>query len=360
MAKEIPEPVADRIRSSTGSCGYHQDLSGCKEICSGSVIDEGGILVKKLSALFAILLVLCLLFMSAASAGTSVSGTGYPEPAGDKDLLQRLLSVPAFKFYHHQNGIGYGVCPVYTAPSTDAFRTSNGKASVSTNYDLYECGYTGGWLLVRYGTNNGGTNVGYIPPNYVHDKGFKSRMEFPEFDYIPVTANDTIYVTNNPLLRSSYYAVLDPGEVFYILGKYNYHEDWWYIECIVDGQIARGFIDRESSFFTLGDQGYENASSGIGHSAENTASSVAVPGEPALSPLGTPRMGKVTVNPGQRKNVRALPDTNSTLVAFANPGDVYPAYASQIGNTGKTWYYVWIEKESKWGWISEGVSTYSP
>ena len=32
--------------------------------------------------------------------------------------------------------------------------------------------------------------------------------------------------------------------------------DWWYIQCVVDGQVACGFIDTGTSSFTLGGTGY--------------------------------------------------------------------------------------------------------
>lgn len=315
---------------------------------------------KKLSGLLAAVLVFCLLFSSSALAGTSVDAARNPVPEGDDALLQRLQEAPEFKFYHAKEGIGYGTCPVYSAPDINSFRTANGKACVSTNNDMYEAGYVAGWLLVRYGTNNGGTNVGYIPPKYI--QGYKSHMGYPKFEYIPVTAADTIYVTNNPLLPGSYYATLDPEESFYILGKYTYHYDWWYIECTVDGKPARGFIDRESSVFSLGSDASSDSSSGSGNSVTSSSSAGTDLGNPALSPLGTSQNGTVKVNygsNGQRKNVRQRPDPDSALVVAVSPGEVFPVYASQTGTTGKTWYYIFIERVSKWGWISEGVASYS-
>ena len=75
-------------------------------------------------------------------------------------------------------------------------------------------------------------------------------------DYIPATADDTIYFTDNPMSHIGSFAMLEPGETFYILSYYNYYAknglDWWYIECEVDGQAARGFIDRSLSAFHLG------------------------------------------------------------------------------------------------------------
>ena len=48
----------------------------------------------------------------------------------------------------------------------------------------------------------------------------------------------------------------DSLESFHILSRYNYYAkegyDWWYIECYVDGQVARGFIDYYGASFTLG------------------------------------------------------------------------------------------------------------
>lgn len=74
-----------------------------------------------------------------------------------------LYNVIDFRFHHYPNGIGYGSCPVYTAPSTSAYRGANGKASVDTNHDMWVAGFeTGsGWLMVRYDINGGSARVGY-------------------------------------------------------------------------------------------------------------------------------------------------------------------------------------------------------
>ena len=186
--------------------------------------------------MFVLFLLVFTMIAATASAGTSI-GNG-------NNLAEQLRQVPEFKFYHCKQGIGRGVCPVYTAPSEDAFRVSE-KASIATDYDMYEGGYDAGWLMVRYETNKGSVRVGYIPPKYA--KGYKSYWGTRSFAYVPVTAGQTILVTDNPLLPGSGFATLAPGESFHILAKYTYHGDWWYIECDVDGQIARGFIDRESS-----------------------------------------------------------------------------------------------------------------
>ena len=298
---------------------------------------------KHTSLMLLLILLVCSMMAATASAGTSIGG--------DNNLADRLRQVPEFKFYHCENGIGRGVCPVYTAPSADAFRVNNGKASIATDYDMYEGGYDAGWLMVRYETNNGGVRVGYIPPSYAD--GYKSFWGTRSFEYVPVTAEQTITVTDNPMLRGSGFAILSPGEGFHILAKYNYHGDWWYIECTVDGQVARGFIDRESSEFFLGD------GSG-GAPAGDTPTTLSNLGNPSVSPLGTEQIGEVTVNAGGgRKTVRKDADPNSAEVAYVNPGARYACYGSKTGTTGKTWYYIWIEEASRWGWISSASATFS-
>ena len=184
---------------------------------------------KLLCSLLSVILLIA--FASGASAGKSLgSSTNSSSIAGVKDFL----------FSEMKDGIGCGDCPVYTAPSMNAYRANNGKALCSTDSPMFIAGFNAErWLLVRYSTNNGATRVGYIPPSYV--RGFKSTKSI-SFAYVPATAATTLYVTDNPLDNYSAFAELEPGETYYILASYTYHGNWWYIECTVDGQVARGFI----------------------------------------------------------------------------------------------------------------------
>ena len=199
----------------------------------------------------ALVVMMSALLLCPAFAGSSTGRSG--DVSGDSDLVRRLNALSPFKFEKHKNGIGYGSCPVYSAPSTDSYRLSNGRASCQTNAAMDDAGYVSGWLLVRYETNNGGTRVGYIPGKYV--KNYKSSMS-PHFDYIPAVADDTIYVTDDTYSHTNSFGRLEAGEQFYVLSKYNYYAkegfDWWYIECTIDGQTARGFIERDDSSFHLG------------------------------------------------------------------------------------------------------------
>ena len=199
-----------------------------------------------------LILAVGMLGIVSALAGTSTEKKGNTV-SGTDELTKRLNELNPFKFEKHKEGIGYGECPVYTAPSADAYRCAGGKARVSTDAAMDDAGYEAGWLLVRYETSDGGCRVGYIPPRYV--KGFESNM-YPHFDYIPATADDIIYVSDNPMRHDDSFAMLEEGEEFFILSKYDYYRDegfeWWYIECTVDGQVARGFIDCQLADFHLG------------------------------------------------------------------------------------------------------------
>ena len=206
----------------------------------------------------AAVLILNVALISTACAGTSTeNGTYVSVSSIGEDWYAQLNELPPFKFEKHRDGIGFGTCPVYTAPSEDAYRCANGKASCDTNSEMDDAFFVSDWLLVRYKTNNDVYRVGYIPSRYV--KGFKSNM-FPHFGYIPAVADDDIYVTDNPMIHGTSFAMLAEGEEFHILSRYDYHKDkgleWWYIECEVDGQLAYGFIELYSGFHLGSAAGY--------------------------------------------------------------------------------------------------------
>ena len=263
-----------------------------------------------------------------AFAGTSTSNNTIGTTSNANSDLYNVID---FKFHHYEYGIGYGSCPVYTAPSKNAFRCANGKASCDTNADMYIGGFdVTGWLMVRYETNGGGVRVGYIPPEYV--RGFTTSIDRLKFSYIEQTAVNTITVTDNPLMPNSSFATLSRGETYHILGKYTYYGNWWYIECEVDGQVARGFINRDTTAVNTGNGNYSTDL-----------------GNPSYSPLGTKQIGTVTVQ-GDGRIVRQNAGSEYEMVARVGNYEKYPAYASKTGTNGSTWYYIYVD--GVWGWIS--------
>lgn len=254
-----------------------------------------------------------------------------PAQAADSSLL----NVIDFKFRHYENGIGYGNCPVYTAPSKSAYRGADGKASVDTNHDMWVGGFeTGsGWLLVRYDTSYGIARVGYIPPEFI--RGFKTDFDKLKFSYIEQKATDYINITDNPLNSNTSFGTLSPGQTYYILGKYTYYGNWWYIECYINGQVARGFIDRNT---TPVDNGSGKYSTDIG--------------EPEFGPQGQRKIGRVRIQ-GEAKIVRQNAGPKAEMVARVNYPEEYPCYDRKTGDNGNVWYLIWVD--GVWGWISSGV-----
>ncbi len=282
--------------------------------------------MKRLLALFLAAAIALSLVPSALAAKSTESGSVTDE--GDSELFY----VIDFKFFHYEKGIGYGSLPVYSAPSLDAYRCANGKATIDTNAEMFVGGFDKtGWLMVRYETNNGAVRVGYVEPSTV--RGFKTENDTLAFSYIPQVAQGRIELTDDPMMISAPFAVLDPGEPYYILGKYTYYGNWWYIECTVDGKAARGFINRSITPVDKGDGIYTTDL-----------------GVPPKSPLGTNRIGTVTVQ-GDAKMVRQNAGSDYEMVARVGNYEQYAAYATKTGSNSRPWYYIYVD--GVWGWIAD-------
>lgn len=242
--------------------------------------------------------------------------TPMPTPSPDQSVFD-------LTFTYYKNGIGRGSCPIYTAPKENAYRIRNAngrETSCDTNYALYVAGSaSNGWLLIQYETNNGNMRVGYIPSENL--RGFKSNIL--SFDRICQNADKQIPVTDNPANKNSSFAKLAKGDTFYILGEYSAKDDWWYIECAVNGKTARGFILKEMH---------------------------------AINPDPDPdvpiTIDTITVD-GYGRIVRKDAGTEYEEVIKVNDGETYSYYDSKPASNGVIWYY--INVNGKWGWISSGV-----
>ena len=256
----------------------------------------------------------------------------------------RLLETPRILFQHKKAGLKLGDLPVYTAPTLKGLRMAKGRAKIDTDRELYMAGKTSdGWLLVRYDPGNGTIRTGYIPPQYVR------KVKAGKLNYlvdIPVVAAEQIPVTDDPIGGRNFFYTLQQGENFSILGKYTYHGSWWYIECTVDGKTARGFIDRVGSRILPG--------SSVEDNLNQTPFTLEDLRAPSTSPYGQEKIGDVTIvgsDRSARKLVHREADKNSTQTTVVYPTLVYPYYATRTGTNGHTWYYIYVEEDSIWGWI---------
>lgn len=273
----------------------------------------------------------------------AVITVSYAEGTDQESLRNRLFYAQSFKFMQHKDGIGTTDAPVYLAPVTGALRLANGRQAVDLSKEIYDAGFTEhGWLLVRYDPGNGYIRCGYIPQKYV--KNFQSSMSIKNFDYIPAVSAAAIGVTDNPSTNGTDFTTLNPGDRFYILAKYTYSANWWYIECTVGGKTARGFIDRDTAAFWLGDEELK----------DQEPITLSTLGSPDISPLGTSQKSTIMIDGNDkdpRKQVHRDANPDSTWISVVYPGHKYPVYETKTGTNGDDWYYVFVEEDSVWGWI---------
>ena len=290
--------------------------------------------MKKIMTIRLLSVILCAACLLSLAGGIAESGAG-----GEAELLEKLRTIPDFKFQNHTKGIGAGVCAVYMAPSTAAYRV--GKAACDLSGEVDEAGFINGWLLIRYTTNAGQVRVGYIYGEELVD--FKSSMTGIKGDPVPLTAAAAVTVKEAPSEKTGTLCTLGAGDTFWVLRKYTYTGSWYYIECSIDGKTARGFIDRNEALYWPG--------AGVDPASGAKAYDLASLGYPATSPRGTGVIGHFEVSPGERKRVREKPG-DSDRITVAYPDRYYACYDEAQDGKGNTWYYIWVEEDSLWGWIA--------
>ncbi len=130
--------------------------------------------------------------------------------------------------------------PVYSAPNGASWRGAKGKASVSTNGNVWTAGWENGWLLVMYETNSGSVRVGYVSADSITGPVPENRML--TYDYAPATVNVRCTLTDDPARTNSAIVTLQPGETVTYLSSYFNRSPWDYIETTAEGKTVRGFI----------------------------------------------------------------------------------------------------------------------
>ena len=130
---------------------------------------------------------------------------------------------------------------VYSAPSAYAYRANNGKAAVSTNGAVYALGYENGWMLMLYEANAANQyRVGYIDCSKI--KGKLPTLDQLSWDYTSATVLGTVTLTDDPALTGKALTTLREGATVTYLSTMFNDTGWDYVETVIDGQTARGFI----------------------------------------------------------------------------------------------------------------------
>ena len=144
--------------------------------------------------------------------------------------------------------------PVYSAPSTKAYRANNGKAMCSTNGAVYALGWDGGWMLMLYEANYAGQyRVGYVEGSSI--KGTLPKLQTLVWERVETTMAVSASLTDDPALTGNSMVYLPAGTpVTYLTTMYN-QTGWDYIETMIDGQTARGFVPHGSLDLPFEDDG---------------------------------------------------------------------------------------------------------
>lgn len=130
--------------------------------------------------------------------------------------------------------------PVYSAPSTSAWRGANGKAMVNSNGAIYAAGWESGWLLVMYETNQGSVRVGYVRERDI--RGGVPMDKSLTFAYVPARVTEYCSLTDDPARTGSEITKVQAGTQVTWLTRFYNKSAWDYVEVNVGGKTARGFI----------------------------------------------------------------------------------------------------------------------
>jgi len=133
------------------------------------------------------------------------------EEATESFILYAWENYPAQKLMAKKNQ-RYAV---YSAPDEEAYRAANGKASVSTNGEIFVFGKTVDWLLIQYAIDAKRTRIGYIKA-----PDLAANADIPELDFTEqkMMVVDSAYLTDNLFDSSDILTMLPAGETVIQLG----------------------------------------------------------------------------------------------------------------------------------------------
>ncbi len=168
-----------------------------------------------------------------AMGTTNPNGKGLPTPPNPGADRPRGFEYVSLK--------GGQKLAVYSAPSYTAYRANNGKASCSTNGAVYALGWDGGWMLMLYEANNAGQfRVGYVNGSEI--SGTLPALGMLAWERETREVLQGANLTDDPALTGNSMAWIPAGtSVTYLTTMYN-SQAWAYVETVINGQTARGFL----------------------------------------------------------------------------------------------------------------------
>lgn len=194
--------------------------------------------MKRMLLVFAVMLAVILPCSALALNSAFPSGSNYYSSYGS-EAQARYYTIS----FGYDEGIGHNdTWEVYTAPSLNAIRGANGKASCHTSEPVMTAGWDGAWLLVRYEKNNGGYRVGWVPNTTIGTR-LKTYRQV-DFAYWDVEVARNCVLTDDPLLESEALAYASAGETLTYLAHYQYRggREYAYVRGELNGHPVCGFI----------------------------------------------------------------------------------------------------------------------
>ena len=159
------------------------------------------------------------------------------------------LSEKEYAVYHAGKKGGKTV-PVYSAPSTNAWRAAKGKAAMSLAGDWYSLDGSREWMAVLYQVSNRTSRIGYVQCKLLGNAfGASYNPSYNTSHIAGVTIANT-YMTDDPLVSQFQQAESPKGTSVTLL---SYYGNYAQAEITLEGKTAWGFIPLRDVDVTLPD-----------------------------------------------------------------------------------------------------------
>ncbi len=134
-----------------------------------------------------------------------------------------------------------GVYPVYSGPGEHYYRVENATLGGGT-CRLY--GATGDWILIGYGTTDGGYRIGFITRTALPEGIIAAELLLA---YEPRTLLSDAPVNDDPIISPDAFGEFPAGSTVFVLAYISDNERYAYVEVpdFGDGRPVRGFIRRD-------------------------------------------------------------------------------------------------------------------